>query len=52
MLKIAYGYTAEGEDDHLIDLAERTIGELLEAGNPATWMVDFIPSRALHFSFI
>jgi len=43
IMKIAYGYTIEGDDDHFVALAEESMRVGSLAGAPGKWLVDSFP---------
>jgi hypothetical protein len=45
ILKLAYGYTVNGDDDRMLKLAHESVQLASLAGAPGRWLVDSFPIR-------
>ena len=43
VLRVAYGYVPEGDDDPMIAIATRALSAISSAGTPGKWLVDVFP---------
>ncbi|TDL25716.1 cytochrome P450 [Rickenella mellea] len=43
ILKVAYGYSVTGDNDHFVIAAEEATAVVALAANPGRWLVDFFP---------
>ena len=51
ILKVAYGWKVESNDDHFVTMMEKAVKMNVEANTPGKWLVEDLPAR-MQFCFL